>query len=148
MQLVPAFYAPRSRFATLTATCLAGALVFLSASSASATLIDIVVVGTWENTNNATINPFGLTNGDKFVMKSTYAGELSVNVSSLVVDEITLVGSRCGPFAPALKLLAEGTIDPRPLIAGRYPLREALAAFDHARKAGSLKVLLEIGQPG
>ncbi len=81
------------------------------------------------------------------VMKSTYAGELSVDVSSLVVDEITLVGSRCGPFAPALKLLAEGTIDPRPLIAGRYPLREALAAFDHARKAGILKVLLEIGQP-
>jgi threonine dehydrogenase-like Zn-dependent dehydrogenase len=81
------------------------------------------------------------------VMKSTYAGRLSVDVSSLVVDEITLVGSRCGPFAPALKLLAEGTIDPRPLIAGRYALRDALAAFEHAQKPGVLKILLEV-QPG
>jgi threonine dehydrogenase-like Zn-dependent dehydrogenase len=68
------------------------------------------------------------------VMKSTYAGRLSVDVSSLVVDEITLVGSRCGPFAPAL-------------IAGRYALRDALAAFEHAQKPGVLKILLEV-QPG
>ena len=78
------------------------------------------------------------------VMKSTYAGKLSVDASSLVVDEITLVGSRCGPFAPALKLLAERTIDPRPLIASRYPLRDALTAFEHAGKSGVLKVLLDV----
>jgi threonine dehydrogenase-like Zn-dependent dehydrogenase len=77
------------------------------------------------------------------VMKSTYAGDLTVNASSLVVDEITLVGSRCGPFAPALRLLAEGKIDPTDLIHARYPLREAVAAFEHAQRPGVLKVLVE-----
>ncbi len=77
------------------------------------------------------------------VMKSTYAGDLTVNASSLVVDEITLVGSRCGPFAPALRLLAERKIDPTDLIHARYPLRDAVAAFEHAQRAGVLKVLVE-----
>jgi threonine dehydrogenase-like Zn-dependent dehydrogenase len=76
------------------------------------------------------------------VLKSTYAGRLTIDASALVVDEITLVGSRCGPFAPALRLLAEGAVDPTPLIHARYPLAEALAAFDHARRPGVLKVLL------
>jgi threonine dehydrogenase-like Zn-dependent dehydrogenase len=47
------------------------------------------------------------------VLKSTYADHLSLDASSLVVDEITLVGSRCGPFKPALELLASGAVDPR-----------------------------------
>jgi len=78
------------------------------------------------------------------VLKSTYAGALSVDASSLVVDEIALVGSRCGPFAPALRLLAENRVDPRPLVHARYPLANAVEAFDHARRAGVLKVLLEM----
>jgi len=77
------------------------------------------------------------------VMKSTYAGDLTVNASSLVVDEITLIGSRCGPFEPALQLLAEQKIDPTDLIHARYPLRDALAAFEHAQRAGVLKVLVD-----
>jgi threonine dehydrogenase-like Zn-dependent dehydrogenase len=77
------------------------------------------------------------------VMKSTYAGELTFNASALVVDEITLVGSRCGPFAPALRLLADGKIDPTELIHARYPLRDAIAAFDHAQRPGVLKVLVD-----
>ncbi len=76
------------------------------------------------------------------VMKSTYAGDLTLNASSLVVDEITLVGSRCGPFAPALLLLANRQLDPRPLIHARYPLSEAIAAFEHAARPGVLKVLI------
>ena len=76
------------------------------------------------------------------VMKSTYAGDLTFNASALVVDEITLLGSRCGPSAPALQLLAEGKIDPRPMIHARYPLREVNAAFAHAEQRGVLKVLL------
>ena len=76
------------------------------------------------------------------VMKSTYAGDLTFNASSLVVDEITLLGSRCGPFAPALQLLAEGKIDPRPMIHARYPLHDVQSAFAHAEKPGVLKVLL------
>jgi threonine dehydrogenase-like Zn-dependent dehydrogenase len=81
------------------------------------------------------------------VMKSTYAGDLTVNASSLVVDEITLVGSRCGPFEPALRLLAERTIDPTPLIHARYALHDAIAAFDHAQRAGTLKVLVACTEP-
>ncbi len=76
------------------------------------------------------------------VMKSTYAGDLRINASSLVVDEITLIGSRCGPFAPALPLLASGALDPRPLIDSVFPLHDAVAAFEHARRPGVLKVLL------
>jgi threonine dehydrogenase-like Zn-dependent dehydrogenase len=78
------------------------------------------------------------------VLKSTYAGKLSLDASSLVVDEITLIGSRCGPFPPALALLAQGKVDVQPLIHARYPLSEGLAAFAHAQTKGVLKVLLEM----
>lgn len=79
------------------------------------------------------------------VMKSTYAGDLTFNASSVVVDEITLVGSRCGPFAPALRLLAGAEIDPTDLIHARYPLSDAIAAFEHVQRPGVLKVLVECG---
>jgi threonine dehydrogenase-like Zn-dependent dehydrogenase len=79
------------------------------------------------------------------VLKSTYAGKLSIDASALVVDEITLVGSRCGPFSDALKLLAEHKVDVSPLIQARYPLSEGLNAFAHAQRKGVLKVLLAIG---
>ncbi len=78
------------------------------------------------------------------VLKSTYAGALRADFSALVVDEITLVGSRCGPFAPALELLARSAVDPRPLIEAVYPLSDALAAFDHAQRHGTLKVLVRL----
>ncbi|MBA4379748.1 MAG: alcohol dehydrogenase [Anaerolinea sp.] len=77
------------------------------------------------------------------VLKSTYRGEASVNFSSLVVDEITLLGSRCGPFAPALRMLANHAVDPSLLIAAHYPLAKAVEAFELARQPGMLKVLLE-----
>ncbi len=79
------------------------------------------------------------------VMKSTYTGRLTVDASALVVDEITLVGSRCGPFEPALRLLREGVVDVMPLVHARYPLEEGVAAFEHAAHPGVLKVLLEVG---
>lgn len=81
--------------------------------------------------------------GGTLVMKSTYAGSLDVDASSLVVDEITVVGSRCGPFSPALELLASGQVTVDDLVEARYPLPEALAAFDDAARPGTLKVLLE-----
>lgn len=77
------------------------------------------------------------------VLKSTFKGENQVNLSAVVVDEISLVGSRCGPFPPAIHLLASGQIDPLPLIDGCYPLARALEAFDHASRRGALKILLE-----
>ncbi|GMR13931.1 MAG: alcohol dehydrogenase catalytic domain-containing protein [Gemmatimonadota bacterium] len=78
------------------------------------------------------------------VMKSTYAGRLEVDASALVVDEITLVGSRCGPFAPAIALLEQGKIAVESMIAARYPLEDGLCAFEHAARPGVLKVLLDM----
>jgi threonine dehydrogenase-like Zn-dependent dehydrogenase len=77
------------------------------------------------------------------VLKSTYHGAARVDLAPFVVDEITIVGSRCGPFGPALALLARGTVDPRPLVEARYPLEEAVAAFEHAARPGARKILLE-----
>ena len=77
------------------------------------------------------------------VLKSTYQGEMTVNWSPFVVDEITVLGSRCGPFAPALRLLERGDVDPTVLIACRYPLSKALEAMEAAQKPGMLKILLE-----
>ena len=76
------------------------------------------------------------------VMKSTYKGDVSVNFSSLVVDEVTIVGSRCGPSEPALRMLEKGLIDPSALIAKEFGLEDALQAFEHAARAGVLKVLV------
>ncbi len=84
------------------------------------------------------------------VLKSTFAGNLAsllngegMNfLSALVVDEIALIGSRCGPFAPALRLLADGRVDVESLIHARYPLADGLAAFNHAQQPGVLKVLV------
>ncbi len=80
------------------------------------------------------------------VMKSTYAGKLSIDASALVVDEITVIGSRCGPFAKAIDLLATNQVDVTPLIAAEYPLSDGLQAFQHAQQKGVLKVLLTMDE--
>ena len=77
------------------------------------------------------------------VLKSTYHGKAAIDMAPFVVDEVTLVGSRCGPFAPALSALTRGDVDPRPLVEARYPLAQAVAAFDHAARPGALKVLVQ-----
>ena len=77
------------------------------------------------------------------VLKSTYAGEASVNLSSVVVDEITVVGSRCGAFAPALDLLRAHAVMLADLVHARFPLSRGVEAFAAAEKPGALKVLLE-----
>ncbi len=77
------------------------------------------------------------------VLKSTYHALARVSMSALVVDEITLVGSRCGPFVPALDLLAAGAVAVRGLVHARYALADAVAAFGHAARPGMLKVLIE-----
>jgi len=74
------------------------------------------------------------------VVKSTFHGETPVAFSPLVVDEITIVGSRCGPFRRAIDLLEAGAVDVKPLIAATYPLAQYAQAFDHAREG--LKVML------
>jgi threonine dehydrogenase-like Zn-dependent dehydrogenase len=75
------------------------------------------------------------------VMKSTFHGEAPVATWPVVVDEVTLVGSRCGPFRPALELLASGAVQVKPLISRITRLDDYESAFAEARR--SLKVLFE-----
>ncbi len=77
------------------------------------------------------------------VLKSTYQGSVPLDATRVVVDEIRLVGSRCGPFDVALAALANGEVDPSPLIDARYRLADGEAAIAHAARRGVLKVLLE-----
>ena len=81
--------------------------------------------------------------GGTLVLKSTYVGGLpEFDASGLVVDEIALVGSRCGPFAPALRCLAQGRVQVTPLIQARFGLDEAVAALAEAGRRGVLKVVV------
>jgi threonine dehydrogenase-like Zn-dependent dehydrogenase len=77
------------------------------------------------------------------VLKSTYHGMIQADFSELVVQEITVIGSRCGPFEPALRFLANGSVDPRPITAARFRFDQGLEAFAAAEMPGTLKVLLE-----
>ncbi|CAD7695411.1 unnamed protein product [Ostreobium quekettii] len=77
------------------------------------------------------------------VMKSTYAGRLSLDAASIVVDELTVVGSRCGPMGKAVEALGAG-LEVEDLIEARYPLARGLDAFEHAGRRGALKVLLDV----
>lgn len=79
------------------------------------------------------------------VLKSTVAarpGDPPIGLAPLVIDEVTVVGSRCGPFPPALAALASGRIAVASLVSGEYPLAEGVAAFAHAAQPPTLKVLL------
>ena len=76
------------------------------------------------------------------ILKSTFAGRSEIDLSKLVVSEITVIGSRCGPFAPALRLLESGALQVTPLIEGEYSLQEAAAAFKHAARPGVRKILI------
>jgi len=76
------------------------------------------------------------------VLKSTFAGQATLDLTKLVVAEINVIGSRCGPFAPALRLLQKNAIEVAPLIDGEYKLAQAVQAFTHARQHGVRKILL------
>ena len=78
----------------------------------------------------------------KIVLKSTFHGTPAWAASRVVVDEITIVGSRCGRFAPALELLTGGGIDVTQLISDEFPLADGVAAMGRAAENGVLKVLL------
>jgi len=102
----------------------------------------------WDIVVEATGSPSGFTLARKairprgtLVLKSTYKGDMSINFSSIVVDEINIIGSRCGPFEPALRLMEAKQVDPTILIDSEFVLGEALKAFEHAAEIGVLKVL-------
>lgn len=77
------------------------------------------------------------------VLKTTVAGKEPMNLAPLVIDEITLIGSRCGPFEPALKALADGTVSVRELIDGIRPLGEGVSALHEVQAGGKMKILLQ-----
>ena len=77
------------------------------------------------------------------VLKSTYKGEMSVNFSSIVVDEVNIIGSRCGPFEPALRLMESKQVDPTVLIDDEFSLGDGVKAFERAAQSGVLKVLIQ-----
>jgi threonine dehydrogenase-like Zn-dependent dehydrogenase len=80
----------------------------------------------------------------RIILKSTAAISADLNLAPLVINEISVIGSRCGRFAPAVEARASGKIDPRPLISAIYPLTDSLAALDAARDPLNFKVLLQI----
>lgn len=76
------------------------------------------------------------------VLKSTYKGEMNVDFSSIVVDEVNIIGSRCGPFEPALRLMEAKQVNPTALIDDEFSLSDGVKAFERAAQSGVLKVLL------
>jgi threonine dehydrogenase-like Zn-dependent dehydrogenase len=98
----------------------------------------------------ATGSPAGLTLGialteprGTLVLKSTFHGAAPIESWPIVVNEITMLGSRCGPFAKAIALLRAKLVDPRPLVTRTFPLSEASKAIKFAQQKGVLKVLLK-----
>ena len=76
------------------------------------------------------------------VLKSTVAAEHQLSLAPLVINEITVVGSRCGRFPPALQALGDERLTVQPLIEAVYPLADASEAVAHAARRGTLKILL------
>lgn len=96
---------------------------------------------------DCTGNPEGLATArqlvrprGRLILKSTFQAESQLNLTRLVVDEVQLIGSRCGPFAPALKILERGLVTTAPLVSALFPLQAGIQAFAAAH--GNMKVLL------
>jgi len=78
----------------------------------------------------------------QLVLKSTFHGKTELDAAPIVVDEISIVGSRCGRFQPALDLLKKSAIDVDSLISEEYPLSNGVHAMRRAATRGVMKVLL------
>ena len=76
------------------------------------------------------------------VLKSTFHGTTELNAAPVVVDEISIVGSRCGRFAPALELLSRDAVETDALVHEELPLSEGARALERAAAPGVLKVLI------
>lgn len=114
-------------------------------------LIDEVDAYSFDMVVEATGNAAGLAlalrltkpQGD-LILKSTYAAAPAVDLTPLVVNELRVTGSRCGPFAPALRLLAQGRVPVLDMVERVYPLAEGTAALARAAEPGVRKVLLKM----
>jgi threonine dehydrogenase-like Zn-dependent dehydrogenase len=103
--------------------------------------IDLVVEATGSPTGLESalslVKPRGI-----ILLKTTTSSQSCIDLTPLVVNEVTLIGSRCGPFDKAIAVLAQKQIDVRPLITAQYPPEHALEAFAHASEKESLKIVL------
>ncbi len=79
------------------------------------------------------------------VLKTTVADRGAFDLNQAVIDEITVVGSRCGPFKPAIRALEERVIEVRPLVTKTFPIDDGVEAIKYASQKGVLKVILKIG---
>lgn len=79
------------------------------------------------------------------VLKSTIAASKELNLAPIVINEITILGSRCGRFEPAMRLIASGKIDFSQMISKIYPIEQAIKAFDANNAKDTIKILLKIG---
>jgi len=102
---------------------------------------DIVIDSTGSQTGLETalsiVNPRG-----KVILKTTVAGSRPTDLNSIVIDEITVIGSRCGPFRPAIKALETKSVDVTPLISKVFPIEAGIEAMNYASQKGMMKVIL------
>lgn len=119
------------------------ATIELSQAAASLHRFDVVV--------DATGSPAGLSLAldlvrarGTVVLKSTHHESTPVSLSGLVVNEVRVIGSRCGRFAPAIELMEGGSIDVGPLISARLPLNRGIEAFALASRHDTMKVLIQV----
>lgn len=117
----------------------------------TAQLSDVPAERSSEIVVDCTGSPEGLKSALEFVrprgtvvLKTTIAGPHTMSLAPVVIDEVSVVGSRCGPFAPALEALRTKRVEVAPLIAARYPLEDAARAFEQARESKALKILLDV----
>lgn len=111
----------------------------VDASSSETYAVVIDCTGSPEGLNTAIrmTRPLGIV-----IMKSTVERAVTLDMAPAIVNEISLLGSRCGPFEPAIRLLAEKKVGVAEMIDEEYPLEQAADAFAHAATKGSLKILL------
>ena len=116
-------------------------ITFITENQLEPHYADIVVEATGSpsgfNLARQAVRPAGT-----IVLKSTYKGNIQLDLSSIVVDEIKLVGSRCGSHAAALRLMEANKVDPRPLIESTFDLADGLPAFTLESQPGILKILV------
>jgi threonine dehydrogenase-like Zn-dependent dehydrogenase len=106
-------------------------------------VFDVVVEASGSESGFATALDMVKPRG-KIVLKSTFHGKPQWEAWRVVVDEITIVGSRCGRVEPALKLLEEGKVELEDLISAEFPLSKGVEAIAEAQKPGVMKVLLSM----
>jgi threonine dehydrogenase-like Zn-dependent dehydrogenase len=113
--------------------------------------VDRIPRGMADKVVDATGTPEGFALARSFVrprgtlvLKSTYHGKMQVDMTSVVVDEITIVGSRCGPFHKALDWLKRGDVDVLSMLDAVFPLERGVEALEMAARPGTLKVALEV----